>query len=228
MTYPQQPGQQPYGQQPGWQQAPGPGGGYQQHGQFPPGGQYPGGQYPGGQYPGGPQPQKNGKTGLVVGIGVAVVALVVFTVTAFVAPGFLLSDDDSGGTADSGGTGTNASDNAGCGTGGVPDDGGVQDGSAQKVNALVSKIVQGFCDKDEEALSQLICSGSEHVIQPYVDEAEYVEEFALQGAVNDAGPTATATVRSVLVNGSQRVEATMVITLTYEGDDFCWQDFQEA
>ncbi|MDQ3790381.1 MAG: hypothetical protein M3422_24475, partial [Actinomycetota bacterium] len=181
MTYPQQPRQQPYGQQPGWPPPPG----------------------PGAPYPGGPQPRKNGKTGLVVGMGVAVVALVVFTITAFVAPGFLLGDEDSGGTSatagDDGGSG-------GCGAGGVPDDGGVQDGSAQKVNALVSKIVQGFCDKDKETLTQLICPGSEHVIQPYVDEAEYVEEFALQGAVNDAGPTATATVRSVLENGSQRVE----------------------
>lgn len=214
MTYPQQPGQQPYGQQPGWPPAPGPGGGYQQYGQFPPGGQYPGG------------PQKNGRTGLVVGIGVAVVALVVFTITAFVAPGFLLGDKDSGGTSatagDDGGSG-------GCGTGGGPaDDGGVTDGSAQKVNALVSKIVQGFCDKDKDALTQLICSGSEPAIRAYVDEADYVKEFALRGEVNDAGPTATAEVRAVLDDGKQRIEANMVITLAYEGSDFCWKDMTEA
>jgi hypothetical protein len=223
MTYPQQPGQQPYGQQPGWPPAPGPGGGYQQQGQFPPGGQY-----PGGQYPGGPQLQKNGKTGLVVGISVAVVALVVFTVTAFVAPGFLLADKDSDGTAVAGGTATSAENSGGCGTvGGPADDGGVGDGSAQKVNALVSKIVQGFCDQDQDALTQLICPGSEPAIMGYVEEAGLVEEFELRGEVNDAGPTATAEVRAVLVDGEQRVEAAMIITVAYEGDDFCWRDVKE-
>ena len=42
------------------------------------------------------------------------------------------------------------------------------------------------------------------------------------------GPTATAEVRAVMVDGSQRVEATMVITLAYEGSDFCWKDVEEA
>jgi hypothetical protein len=202
MTYPQQPGQQPYGQQPGWPPAPGPGGGY----------------------PGGPQPRKKGRTGLVAGIGVAVVALVVFTITAFVAPGFLLGDEDSGGS------GTSASDNGGdCGAGGGPaDDGGVSDGSAQKVNALVSKIVQGFCDQDQDGLTQLICAGSEPAIRGYVEEADLVEEFALQGEIDDAGPTATAKARAVLVDGGRRVEATMIITVAYEGDDFCWKDMAEA
>ncbi len=197
MTYPQQ---QPYGhQQPGWPPPPGP-------------------------YPGGPQPPKKGKTGIVVGIGVAVVALVVFTITAFVAPGFLLGDEDSGGTSATAGD----DGGSGCGTGGVPDDGGVQDGSAQKVNALVAKIVQGFCDQDKDALTQLICPGSEPAIRGYVEEADLVEEFALRGEVNDAGPTATAEVRAVLVDGSRRVEADMVITLSYEGSDFCWKDMEEV
>lgn len=209
MTYPQQPGQQPYGQQPGWPPAPGPGGGYQQ---FPPGGQGPG---------------KNGKTGLIAGISVAVVALAVFAVTAFVAPGFLLGDEDSGGTA--GGTPTGAADSGGCGSGGGPaDDGGMSDGSAQKVDALVSKIVQGFCDQDQDALTQLICPGSEPAIRGYVEEADLVEEFELRGEINDAGPTATAQVRAVLVDGGQRTEADMVITLAYAEDDFCWQDMKEA
>lgn len=210
MTYPQQPDQQPYGQQPGWPPAPGPGGGYQQHGQFP--------------YPGGPPPRKNGRTGLLVGIGVVVVALAVFTVTAFVAPGFLLGDKESGGTP------TSAQEGGGCGKGGSPaaDDGEVVDGSAQKVNALVSKIVQGFCDQDEEALTRLICPGSEPAVQGYVDEADLVEEFELSGKVKDEGPTATAKVHAVLLDGKRRIEADMVITLAYGEDDFCWDDMEAA
>lgn len=194
MTYPQQ---QPYGQQPGWPSAPGP-------------------------YPSGPQPRKKSKTGLVAGIAVAVVALLVFTITAFVAPGFLLGDEDSGGTA------TSAGEDGGCGTSASPDDGGVTDGSAQKVAALVAKIVQGFCEQDQDGLTRLVCPGSEPAIRGYVEEADLVEEFELKGEIDDRGPTATAEVRAVLVDGAQRVEATMVITLAYEGDDFCWKDMAEA
>lgn len=172
------------------------------------------GQQPG--WPPVPQPQKKARTGLAVGIGVVVVALVVFAVTAFVAPGFLLDDKAS-----------SAADDTSCGTGPAADD-GMSDGSAQKVNALVSKIIQGFCDQDQDALTQLICTGSEPAIRGYVEEADRVEEFALRGEINDAGPTATAEVRAVLVDGGRRVEADMLITLAYEGDDFCWQDMEES
>jgi hypothetical protein len=224
MAYPQQ----PYGQQPNLPPgAPGPGG-YQQQGQFPPGP----GQHlpPGGPYSGGPWPPKKSNTGLVVGISVAVVALLVFTITAFVAPGFLLGDKDSGGTAASASDdGGNSGTDPGCGKGGgSDDDGGVVDGSAQKLNAVVSKIVQGFCDKDQDGLKQLVCSGSEPAIMGYITEAEHVEEFELQGEIDDAGPTATAKARAVLADGAQRVEATMIITLAYEGEDFCWKDMEEV
>jgi peptidyl-prolyl cis-trans isomerase B (cyclophilin B) len=67
MNYPQQPGQ-PY----------------------PPQQQY--GQYPQQQYPGYPQPPKKGN-GLLIGLlagGGALLLVVVFVITAFVAPGFLL------------------------------------------------------------------------------------------------------------------------------------------
>lgn len=152
----------------------------------------------------------------------AVVALLVFTITGFVAPGFLLGDEDSGGTA------AGPGDGGGCGTGDVSGDGGVRDGSAQKVAALVSKIVQGFCDQDQDGLTRLICPGSEPAIRGYVEEADLVEEFAVQGEIDDAGPTATATARAVLVDGTRRVESTVVITVAYEGDDFCWKDMAEA
>jgi len=154
---------------------------------------------------------------------VVVVALAVFAVTAFVAPGFLLSDKDPGGTA------TGAADSGGsCGiSDGAVDDGGVSDGNTQKINALVSEIVQGFCQKDQEALTQLICPGSEQAVQPYVDEVNLVKEFELTD-VTDAGPTATAKVRAVLVDGEHRVDAKMTFTLAFEGDGFCWDDVEEG
>ncbi|MBB3666258.1 MULTISPECIES: hypothetical protein [Prauserella salsuginis group] len=130
MTYPpQQPGQpgqpDPYGQQPGQYGQPGP----QQYGQQPPhpgpyGQQDPYGQQPYGQpyggqqfgqqpygaHPGGPggpggEPPKK-KTGLIVGISLGGVVLLagVFAFLAWVAPGFLLDDED-----DSGDSGQNAS-----------------------------------------------------------------------------------------------------------------------
>jgi len=73
--------------------------------------QYPGGQYPQqpyqgtqqfpqqgwdqGQYPGGPggEPPKGNKTGLWIGIAVAVVLVAALGITGFVAPGFFLSKD---------------------------------------------------------------------------------------------------------------------------------------
>ncbi len=95
MTYPSQPpGQSPYGQQYG--------SGMPQSGQFqggsPHSGQHP--QYgypqpPHGQPGGfGPPPKKN-RTGLIVGVSTAAVALVAFLVTGLVAPGFLLDDEES-------------------------------------------------------------------------------------------------------------------------------------
>ncbi|HET6710067.1 hypothetical protein [Amycolatopsis sp.] len=75
MTYPQQSGQ-PYPPQ------------------QPPYGQYPQQQYPPQQYPGYPQPPKKGN-GLLIGLlagGGALLLVVIFLITGFVAPGFLVSD----------------------------------------------------------------------------------------------------------------------------------------
>ncbi|QRP49091.1 hypothetical protein [Amycolatopsis sp. FDAARGOS 1241] len=66
---------------------------YQQQGWYP-------SQPYGGGYGGGSQPPKNGKTGLWIGIAVAVVVVVaVLGITGFVAPGFFLGKDSSNTTA---------------------------------------------------------------------------------------------------------------------------------
>ncbi|SFP76115.1 hypothetical protein SAMN05421810_103332 [Amycolatopsis arida] len=72
---------QPYGQQGYGQQGYG---GYGQYGGYPQPGQY----GPGGE------PPKKGRAGLWIALSAVGVVLVAFAVTAFVAPGFLLSDDE--------------------------------------------------------------------------------------------------------------------------------------
>jgi peptidyl-prolyl cis-trans isomerase B (cyclophilin B) len=61
-------------------------------------GQYPPQQYPPPQFPGYPQPPKKGN-GLLIGLlagGVGLLLVVVFVITAFVAPGFLVSHRSKG------------------------------------------------------------------------------------------------------------------------------------
>lgn len=165
MTYPPQPGQpgqpaQPYGSQAG---------GFP--GQQPyPGGQnaHQGGYQPYGMYPGGPgqQPPKK-KTGLIVGIslGSVVVLFGVFAILAWVAPGFLLSDDD--------------------GEGG---EGGESGSGAQ---ALAEQIMQGFNNQDAAALQKLACGGADQTVPTVIGVAEYVEKAEV-GDVQEKGDTATA------------------------------------
>lgn len=99
--FPQQGGQygQPGGQQPGYGQ---PGGqqpgydqyaGYGQYAGYPQGGQYGQPAGPGGF--GGPPPANKSKTGLWIGLSAGAVVVVALLVTAFLVPGFLLSDEAS-------------------------------------------------------------------------------------------------------------------------------------
>ncbi|QRP46353.1 hypothetical protein [Amycolatopsis sp. FDAARGOS 1241] len=235
---PQQPGQQPgwdpnaqqqYGQQPGWDPN------TQQYGQQPyPGTQpygqpYPGAQqYPqqgwdpnqpyGGGYGGGPQPPKNNKTGLWIGIAVAVVVVVALGITGFVAPGFFLSKDSSGTTAQSPnpvpppaptsrpqlptgepslpGLPTDETDIPGTGDGsGSPAEG------KQAVDDFVAKINA----KDAAGATAMTCQGSEGFSRDSIDEATGGEpQLKVEGY--DGTSTVTASVGGSLsgkdANGS--------------------------
>lgn len=215
MTYPPQPGQQPYGQQPGPYDGSGvPQGGYPQSGAFPQqGGQYPGGYAQQGQYPQGgpygypqgggygPQPPKK-KTGLWIGIGVGAVAVVAFLVTAFLAPGFLLSDDDG----DSGGTagGTPASNDSGGGTG--------------DAKAFAQELVNAFNNHDTAALQSLACPNAHESVREVIRESNAVERVELV-TVQENGNTATAAAY-VTVDGED-LESTA--EFAKNGDAWCWQ-----
>lgn len=186
MTYPpQQPGQSgPHGQQgyPGHQ-------GYYNHqahhGQPYPGG-YPGQQQPGqGTPPGGyppPQPpgppQKNSKTGVVVGITLTLVLLAgaAVAVTGFWAPGYFLSDDTS---SEQVATASDQETDAPTEQQPpkpslrpqpgepAPDQGGAeQEGSAEDiaiVRGLAEDAVTAINTRDEELARQISCNGNEQV-----------------------------------------------------------------
>lgn len=206
MTYPQQPVQPPYGQ-PGQQPGPHSQGGYpQQYGQYP---APPGYGAPG---PYGQPPKK--KTGLWIGISAGVVAVAAFLVTGLLAPGFLLGDD-----SDSGSSGT--------AEGGNEVDGGRVDAGDSEAAALAEQIVQGFADRDQEALDKLICAGSKPEVGGYTSEAVFVEVFELTGPVQESGDTANATAHVVLEAEGQRHEGKLGMELANEAGGWCWKHATE-
>lgn len=209
MTYPPQPGQPPYGQQPG----PYGQGGYPQSGGFPQqGGQYPAtagypqqGQYQQGYYQQGGQfgyPQGGGfgppppkkKTGLWVGLSAGAVVVIAFVITAFVAPGFLLSDEEDGGGAGDGAGGTGAA-------------------------AVAQQIIDGLNNKDTAALNKLTCSGADQDVSEAIGSVNDIEKATL-GEVKESGNTATAKAK-VVVSGD---EYDVVSELAKNGGNWCWQN----
>ncbi len=202
MTYPPQPGQPPYGQQPGGQYGVPPSGGFPQQsgGQYPAVPGYPQGQYPYGQQGGfGPQEPKKSKTGLWIGLSVAAVAVVAFVVTAFVAPGFLLSDD------------SDSSETAGGTAGG---DGG--DGA----QALAEQIRDAFNAQDPTTLQGLTCPNATQMVQSIISTAGQVSNVELQGQAKKNGDTATVTANVTYDGQPMSVEN----TLANQNGTWCWQD----
>ncbi|ASR38620.1 hypothetical protein BAY61_30550 [Prauserella marina] len=188
-------------------------GGYPQGGQYPQQGGYPqsgafpqqGGQYDqygqyqqqqygypqGGEYGG---PPKKSKTGLWVGLSVLLVALVAFGVTGFLAPGFLLGDDEDEKTPGGGG----------------------EEGGAQ---AVAEQIITGLKNKDAAALNGLKCSNAGEDIDQVINSVSTVEDARL-GEVNENGDTATAT--ASITAAGQQFEVSG--DLAKENGKWCWQD----
>lgn len=143
-----QPGYGGYPQSGGYPQQPDP---YAQYGQ-PPQFQPPYGQTPYGQPPqaqpgayGGPQPPPSGKTGLVAVLSVGgglVLALTIFLVTGFLAPGFLVDESESDTVAsDSGsGSGSTAGSDSGSATTGTTVD---KSDSSSVARAFVASLNNG-------------------------------------------------------------------------------------
>lgn len=201
MSYPPQSGQ-PYGQNPQGQ-SPGeypPSGGFpQQGGQYgyPPQGQY-SGPGPGGQYPPGGQPSK--KTGLWIGLSAVVVAVVAFVITAFVAPGFLLGDDDD--KDDDKGT---ASGNTG-------------DSENSDAKAVAQYLVDAANSNDAATLTQLACADADSDIADLIDDIGALDQLQATGPVQEMGDQAQFPVIAVV----QGTPNEAVVGLFNEGNGWCW------
>jgi len=209
MTYPPQPGQpdygqqpDPYGQQPGGygQQQPG---GYPQYGQQPGYGQpgypqpYPqpgaggsgGGYPPTGQFPGYGAPPPGGgggKKGLWIGLSVGlVVILAALGITGFVAPGFFLSDDES---------------------------------ASASPDATASAIVDALNKHDKAKLRGFTCSDAGTDVTKRIDAVDDVVSAKLVNVATN-GNTATVNVAVSTDSGSGTATATMV----KQNDAWCWQ-----
>lgn len=206
MTYPPQPEQPNYGQQPGpyGQQPGGYGqalGGYPQSGGFPQPGQQPYGQpYPGagggdgypppgqfGQYGGYGAPPPGGggsKKGLWIGLSIGlVVILAALGITGFWLPGFFLSK--SGG----------------------PD-------------ATAQAIVTALNKHDKAALNALKCAQADPSVSDAIDGVDEVKTATLTGPLTKVSDTSyTGTIRATGTGAT----ADFTGTLANEGGKWCWQ-----
>lgn len=217
MSYPPQPGQPsgqpyPYGQQGQYGQQPNTGGfqGQQQYGQQPYPGGYPQGQF--GGYGGGPpSPPPKKKTGLWVSLGVLVVAIAAFAVTAFVTPGFLLSKDNNNqaGSGDAGGSS------------GKPGPSGQSGPSPQ---ATVQSLLTALNAKDVGALTNLKCPDASSSVQAGIDDISSVQRAEL----GDPGvETATSYEQTLMVTVGGRPRP-YIGTLAKEGGKWCWQEIKSG
>lgn len=212
--------QQPYGGTPqqGWdpnaqQQYPG----YQQQ---PYGGtqQFPQQGWDQGQYPGGPggEPPKNNKTGLWIGIAVAVVVLVALGITGFVAPGFFLSKDDKSTSqaqppapapspssdaplpSDSSSPSTDSSDDPGTGGSGSGE-------AKQFINDFLAKLNA----KDAAGATAMACQGTESMSKKSIDETTSGDPQLTLAKVTEGSATTTARLTGKL--SGKDASGTMVV-----------------
>ncbi|UKD52944.1 hypothetical protein L3Q65_34325 [Amycolatopsis sp. FU40] len=225
---PQQPGwdpnqaQQPGGypnaqQQPAWdpnaqQQYPG----YQQQ---PYGGtqQFPQQGWDQGQYPGGPggEPPKNNKTGLWIGIAVAVVVVVALGITGFVAPGFFLSKDDKGTTqaqppapapsqsseaplpSDSSSPSTDSSEDPG------------SSGASGEAKQVIDDFLAKLNAKDAAGATAMACQGTESMSKRSIDETTSGDPQLTLSKVTAGSATTSARITGKL--SGKDASGTMVI-----------------
>lgn len=222
MTYPPQPGQPDYGQQPGpyGQQPGGYGqpGGYPQTGGFPQQGQQPYGQpgygqpYPGydqsggGGYPptgqfgqyagyGAPPPGGGGsKKGLWIALSAGLVVIVALAVTGFWLPGFFLSKSDSDG--------------------------------AEGADSTAQSLVAAINNHDKTALTLLKCPDADKSVTNAIDDVGSVKTATLAGALTKVSETSYTGKLNVTVNSGNSNE--FVGTLANENGKWCWQKLSRS
>lgn len=206
MTYPPGPG--PAGPPPDRRGGPygaGPYGGYGQPGQRPgyqappqyPQWPQPGFPPPGGPAPPPPPPPRKRHTGLWVTLSTVAAGLVVFLVTGFAAPGFLLGDQEGGPHAGSGG-----------------------DISDPKQLALA--LVDGVNARDKQTLHKLTCPTAPARLDSNIDNIALLSDVELT-LVRTVSPTKAVARLELTVRGS-RVQ--VLSDLRKENGTWCWQNWE--
>jgi len=153
-----------------------------------------------------PAPKR--KTGLWVGISVAVVALAAFGVTGFVAPGFLLDDEES----DSDGS-----------------TGVVEFGDSEAATAA-EQFAQSWADSDSEAIKKMICPGEEAALTGYAVDAAHVTRFQPSSELTEQQnpPSASFRAKLSLENRGEHLDVEAEFTLAKPSGSWCWAAIEEA
>lgn len=181
MTYPQQPygGQDPYAGQSGY-------GGYGGYGAPPP-------------------PPKKNTAAVVAVVAVVVVVLAAAGITGFVAPGFLLSGDDT----PTGGPTTKPTSTS---SSSKPDGDGAED--------ALAAVADGLDTQDTDALEEVACAEAEPIVAEAIGDAENVTGAELTNTEEVADDEVRGTVEISVDDQSGDFEVTVV----EDGGTWCWQD----
>jgi hypothetical protein len=221
---------QPYGGQQypptsGYEQQQYPQGGYQQP-QYPPQGGYqqqPGYGQP--QYPppgqgfgGPPAPPPKSKTGMLVGIAVAVVVIVALGITGFVAPGFFLSkSSDKAASAPADSSAPVAPPAA---PSGLPSAGSLPTGDIGDVDPAAKSVAEKFLaainSKDVDGAFAMMC-------QVAANQKDDLAKYAASGTTFKAQTyvTAAGSVSAVLVDSAGNPTGALALQKATSGNDYC-------
>jgi hypothetical protein len=166
----------------------------------PPGGQFPQGPY-GGLY-GAPPPKKN--TGAIVAVvAVVVLALGALGITGFVAPGFFLSEETTSQPAPR----TTAATS-----------------SEPSPRDFLRTVVDGLDSRDTAALKDITCAAAASAVDSALDDLDSVEGATLVDSEERSGDEAVGTVEVTTATRTSEFD----VTVTKDGDDWCWQDIERS
>ncbi len=181
---------------------------------------------------------KKSKTGLWVGLGIGVVTVVAFVITAFVAPGFLLSDDEENSASDNGG---NGGDDSMSGAPSMPanpsmpadppmpaDPGSVDGTGAGGVKeaseALLQEIVGLVNAGDTNGLRQSLCVGDESEMEDYEEAIANGEQFTLTQVDEPQVTERVTAVDAIFLNSTGDRE---LVLFVYDGSCVFLVSYQE-
>jgi hypothetical protein len=198
-------------------------------------GQYSGGPAPQGHQPmpptnpyGGPPPSGGKKTGLWVGLGIGVVAVVAFVVTAFVAPGFLVGDDTRDDRAVRTDTPAGMSQPSSPSTGLMTD---LPEVDRTEAEELGSNMGEAMRAGQADALAALICADASETVKAFVSDLEEPQPGTYVHEVTEVDGVARGSFASngpALGKPEIQAQVTVVATLVPQKGGWCWQELQDS